>query len=106
MIFWGLVWLACGVASALVASSKGRSGTGFFILGVLLGPLGLLGAGVAGKASAEPSPREIKAGLQSGDLRKCPHCDQPISAAAKVCRYCQRDVPPPPQLNWLGREIR
>ncbi len=105
-MFFILLWFACGIASALVASSKGRSGAGFFILGVLLGPLGLLGAGVAGKATTEMSPREVKAGLQSGALRKCPHCDQAISSSASVCRYCQRDVPPPAQLDWLGREVR
>jgi hypothetical protein len=28
----------------------------------------------------------------SGDGKICPHCAERIQKAAKVCRYCQRDV--------------
>ncbi|HEY6400380.1 MAG TPA: hypothetical protein VI479_03155 [Blastocatellia bacterium] len=27
-----------------------------------------------------------------GGGKTCPHCAEKIQAAAKVCRYCQRDV--------------
>jgi hypothetical protein len=29
----------------------------------------------------------------SGGGKICPHCAERIQKAAKVCRYCQRDVP-------------
>lgn len=35
-------WLLVGLASAIIANSKGRSGCGWFLLGFLLGPFGLL----------------------------------------------------------------
>jgi hypothetical protein len=41
--------LLFGVLSAWIATSKGRSGCGFFILGALLGPIGLIIAAVVGK---------------------------------------------------------
>jgi RNA polymerase subunit RPABC4/transcription elongation factor Spt4 len=25
--------------------------------------------------------------------RKCPHCAELVKAEAKICRYCQRDLP-------------
>jgi hypothetical protein len=96
-----IIWLLFGVASAMVANSKGRSGAGFFILGVLLGPIGLLGAAVAGKDTS----RETRAGLQSGALRPCPHCAEPIRREASACRFCGRDVPVLPKLGLFGREI-
>ena len=100
-----IIWLLCGVVSAGVAASKGRSGSGFFLLGVLLGPLGLLGAGVASPDRAKQDGKATRAGLQSGALRRCPHCAEAIQRDAKVCPHCQRDVPPPPARDIWGREI-
>jgi hypothetical protein len=31
-------------------------------------------------------------GATPEDLRPCPHCAEPIRRAAKVCRFCGRDV--------------
>jgi hypothetical protein len=44
-----LIWVVFGIATALAAVSKGRSGCGWFALGVLLGPLGLILALVVAK---------------------------------------------------------
>ena len=30
--------------------------------------------------------------LQLGDFKTCPHCAERIKPAARICRYCQRDV--------------
>ena len=43
-----IIWFLFGIISAIVAGSKGRNGCGWFLLGFLLGPFGLLLALVVG----------------------------------------------------------
>lgn len=42
VIFWGLVWLACGIWAASDAANRGKSGCLVFLLIILLGPVGLI----------------------------------------------------------------
>lgn len=37
-----IIWLICGIISAFIASMKGRSGIGWFFVGFLLGPIGVI----------------------------------------------------------------
>jgi hypothetical protein len=43
------IWILCGIFAAWIATTKGRSGCGFFILGAILGPIGIIIAAVVGK---------------------------------------------------------
>ena len=80
-----IVWLVCGVISSQVASGKGRSGAGWFAIGFLLGPLGLIWSLVLA---------EDKEGLmERGEMRKCPSCAEFIKTAATHCRYCGQATP-------------
>jgi hypothetical protein len=79
-----LIWFLFGLVSAIVAQGKGRSGCGWFTLGVLLGPFGLLLAFAVGSNS-----RAIEdSAVRSGDMKKCPACAELIKREAKKCRYC------------------
>ena len=89
-----VIWLACGVASGMIASGKGRSGGGWFVLGFLFGPLGLLAAAIISPNATAVEQRRIRAGMQAGNLRPCPKCAEPIQKAATLCRYCNSEIAP------------
>ena len=72
-----IVWIAFGTASAITAISRGEGGCGWFIAGVVLGPIGLILAFYTGK--------------------KCPDCASRISKEAKVCPKCRARLPKTPE---------
>lgn len=88
---WFIVWVALCIVAAVIASNKGRSGFGFFLLAFFLSPLvGIIAALVAGPNTANVEQKQIA----SGEQRKCPHCAELIKPDAKVCKHCGRDVSP------------
>lgn len=92
----GFVLALCGVLSAAILSGKNQAGTGC-LLGLFLGPLGLLLAAVmamgGGKEKViervierQPLPEARRVEVE------CPFCAERILAKAKVCKHCGRDV--------------
>lgn len=83
-----VLWILCGVICAVIASNKGRSGGGWFLLGCLLGPLGIVLALVVGKDEKVVAAAALKAGTAV----KCPACAELIKPEANVCKHCQTDL--------------
>jgi hypothetical protein len=86
------VWFLCGIVGAIICDEKGRSAFGGLLVGLLFGPIGII---ICAVLSRDDTALEQRA-LRSGQMRKCPHCAEPIRPEAKVCRYCGRDVSAPP----------
>lgn len=59
MEFWLVIWFALAVVIGLGASSRGRSGFGYFLLSVLLSPL--VGAAALLLIASKPAPAEGEA---------------------------------------------
>lgn len=91
----------CGILSAWIASTKHRSGCAWFLVGLFLGPLGIIIAAVMGRP-------------HTGWI--CPYCKEEVQKDALVCPHCQRDLirasqststssppptPPPQSKVWI-----
>lgn len=79
-----IIWVLCGFASAMVASSKGRSASGWFFMGLIFGPFGILFALFSGKEGPDENEK------------KCPFCAEFVKREAVVCKHCGKELPQPP----------
>lgn len=99
-----VILVGFAVVTALVAHGKGRSTLGWLTLGFLFGPLALLAVAVTSPDRRKAELKEIRAGLQSGQLRKCPACAEAIRREATKCVNCGAEVEAlPPQVGLFGR---
>ena len=84
-----IFWFALAFIAAAIASRKGRSGFGFFLLAVILSPLiGIICALVA-RPDTERTERQA---LKEGTARRCPYCAEVVRIAAVKCRHCQSEL--------------
>ena len=82
--------LLSGYAGMTIWARKGGKPGGGFLVGALLGVLGVFILAVA-----KPKQKEIDSAARSAGLVRCPHCAELIHYQAHVCRYCQREVAAP-----------
>lgn len=94
-----VVWLGLAVGCGVIASSKGRSGFGYFVLGLLLPLIGIIIAiGIAPLSEARPINSFIDCQKclrpYRGNLQNCPHCGSANASkpAQKKCPACAEMV--------------
>lgn len=93
-------WVVMGFVGMFVSEAKGRGSGEGFLLGCLLGPLGVLVAALLPtKSTRESRHTAITQVGEERPMRACPHCAETILSAANICRYCQQMVDPVPHEN-------
>lgn len=83
-----VIWVICGVVTAVIASAKDRSGFGWLLIGLLLGIFGvILIACMPSNKPAEVvfSPARAAPG---GTTKACPDCGETVLLVANVCKHC------------------
>lgn len=101
-----VLWALFGLAGAVILNRFNKAGIGC-LLGILLGPIGLIIAWVMRSNAQADEERKrhqeqvaalARANQETGRServeRECPHCAEPILARANVCKHCGRDVEP------------
>lgn len=83
-------WIIIGVIVALISTSKGRSGCGWFLYGLLLWPVALVHV-----LLVPPRPVAVDARARAEGRVPCPYCAEMIRPEARVCPHCQRDLEQP-----------
>ncbi len=109
-----VLWIGLAIATGVIASSKGRSGIGYFVLGLIFPLIGLIIAAfiapLARDGSAPPPGSFIVCGACRRPFRntltscphcgagstpaykKCPACAEQILAEARKCKHCGEDL--------------
>ena len=84
-----LIWLVFGLLGAVVGQGLSGETGGGFLMGLLLGPIGVLIA-----AQKKPDRNLVDRSRQQEDLTECYFCGRYNEVEAVVCRRCGRDVLP------------
>lgn len=79
-----IFWIGFSIAVGFFASSRGRSGFGWFLLACIISPL----LAIIFAAIASDLTKQKEAAPTPETHIKCPDCRELIIADARKCRYC------------------
>lgn len=87
-IFLG--WFVLSIIIGVIASSRGRSGFGWFLLAALLSPLiGLILVLVFPKVGAAAAPVDETGQRITAETHvRCPDCRELVRSDARKCKHC------------------
>jgi hypothetical protein len=91
MLFWLIaaivVWMLGAFLTAVIASSKGRPLSLWFVFGLFFPAISFIGALVIRPTDAVRRERDLEAGFAP-----CPHCAELSRPEASVCSRCGRPL--------------
>jgi len=86
-MFIVITWLICGVVTGIIASSKGRTGVGWFLIGCILGIFGLILIACLPSLQA-PATGPTNQVADARPTKTCPDCGETVLMVANVCKHC------------------
>lgn len=87
------VWFVCAVVTAIIASSRGRNGFGWFLLGCIFGIFAVILVAALPSQKAVPIVVEGEVATAATHVR-CPSCKGLVRKDAVVCLHCRKDLTP------------
>ena len=88
-MFMFVFWIGLAALVGFYASSRGRSGIGWFLLALLISPL----IAFVIVAVVPPNSERVEAReLSEGTRKKCPYCAELVRVEAQVCKHCGREL--------------
>ena len=79
---FAFLWLVIAVVTGIVASSRGRSGFGWFILGFLISIFALILVALLPSLKRDPQAPHPDTHV------RCPDCQELVQAEARKCKHC------------------
>lgn len=79
-----VLWIGLAIVIGMAASSRGRSGFGWFIVALCLSPL--LGGVLLLLMKNVKEDAQVQQRIAQS--KTCPRCAESVKTAAEVCRYC------------------
>jgi len=79
------IWLTFGIATGIIAYSKGRSTFGFMMLSIFFSPV----IGMTAAVVARPDDAVLENRFYSTmKVKRCEGCHELVRIEAKICKYC------------------
>lgn len=85
---FGLIWFGLALVVGIYAARRGRSGTGWFLLAVLVSPL------IAGLLCLALGPKSTETAPSPDTHVKCPDCRELVLRDARKCKHCGCSLTP------------
>lgn len=83
----------CAIVAAVIASSKGRSFFGWFLIGMLINVFAIIL--VAALPTKKPAPVIVDGEVATPETHvRCPWCKGLVRKEASICMHCRKSLTP------------